>query len=557
MTDMNSLHSTLLSTVRVPDHVASIAKSPGGKHALSPKIRGLAPVEVKEFREVFAGSAASSFAMIRAGRCERAWLNDIDPSISGFWSVVQQQPAALMRELHGMHDQYGLGSQEMFDIACAMVGSDNPIEAAAGFYVRNHLSRSGTNGMSGFNPSYPLDGRGITRHHINYIPQFSAWLQKVRITNLDYSEVMDAPGENVFIMADPPYSGVGKTMYPFGDADLAKLAQRVRASKHACLVTVDNSPTNRVHFSDMNPIVRSYASSMGDHHAASELICANYTTPLYAIHARDIGVMVEPAPGAANSNEDDAVALEVEQEPVTEIDDATTAMPLGKDEVVAKKKKWHPRHLFVRQGNEQKNCEWYTPDWLLQHLYAANGNQPFDLDPCSPCKGANAPVWARQHFTVEDNGLAQEWRGRVWLNPPYHSLGPWLEKAADAVWCRHMPNAPTKASAEREAPLCETVVGLIPARTHRIYWRAFVADHARVFFITGKLAFLKGDGGKGIEVNSQLPEGLALVVWGNHTPFTNALRALPKSVVNVYERSAPVTPDHPVRYWRQNQQHAA
>lgn len=182
---------------------------------------------------------------------------------------------------------------------------------------------------------------------------------------------------------------------------------------------------------------------------------------------------------------------------------------------------------------------------------------PFDLDPCSPCKGANAPVWARQHFTLADDGLAQEWHGRVWLNPPYHSLGPWLQKAADAVWCRHMPNAPTWESAERDKPLCETVVGIIPARTHRRYWRAFVADHARVFFVTGKLAFLKGDGGKGIEVSSRLPEGLAIVVWGNHTPFTDCLRRLPKSKIDIYERSAPTTPDHPVRYWNAIEKEAA
>lgn len=316
MTNMNSIHSTLMSTTRVPDNVASIAKYPGGKHALSPKIRGLAPLVVKEFREVFAGSAASLFAMIRAGRCEKGWLNDLDPDVFRFWTTVQQHPDALIRELYALESRFGLGSEEMFDLACQMVGSDNDAEAAAGFYVRNHLSRSGTNGMSGYNPSYPRDGRGIKRVHINYIPQFSVWLQGVRITNLDYREVMDEPGENVFVMADPPYSDVGKTMYNFGAADLAELAQRVRISKHSCLVTVDDSPTNRILFADMSPIVRSYASTMGDHHAASELICANYTTPLYAIHARDIGVMLEPQPVAANSNEDDAVALAVEQEPV-------------------------------------------------------------------------------------------------------------------------------------------------------------------------------------------------------------------------------------------------
>ncbi|EME67535.1 site-specific DNA methylase, partial [Paramagnetospirillum caucaseum] len=207
------------------------------------------------------------------------------------------------------------------------------------------------------------------------------------------------------------------------------------------------------------------------------------------------------------------------------------------------------RTMFTSKGGEEKNPEWYTPPWLINHFYAANDNQPFDLDPCSPCVGDAAPVSALQHFTVADDGLAQDWRGRVWLNPPYHSLGRWLEKAADSVWCRHMPNAPTTASAEREKPLCEAVVGIIPVRTHTRYWRKFVADHARVFFVSGKIGFLKGVGGKGVEVTTRLPEGLAIVIWGNHKPFSDYLGRLPASVIDIYERSAPTIPDHPVRYW--------
>lgn len=543
MTNTTSTHSTLLSTTRVPDHVASIAKSPGGKHDLSRKMPAMAPLKVEEFRECFAGSAASLFAMIRAGRCERAWLNDIDPAIANYWTVVQQQPAALMREIIRMHEQYGIGSQEMFDTACAMVDSGTQIVAATGFYVRNRLSRSGTNGMSGFNPSYPRDGRGITRHHINYIPQFSAWLQNVRITNLDYREVLAEPGENVMCVLDPPYAHVGKTMYPFGDADLAELAQRVRTSPHSCLVTVDDTSTNRVLFSDMSPIVRSYASTMGDHHAASELICANYTTPLYAIHARDIGVMLELAPVASPTECPTGISPAT---PVLANDNKPASLPLPGRKV---NREEQVRNMFYNEHGQQKTCEWYTPDWLLKLFYAANDNQPFDLDPCSPLKGADAPVWARQHFTIEDDGLARDWHGCVWMNPPFHSLKHWVRKAADAVWCRHMPNAPTPESAKRERPLCETVVSIFPARTHTAFWRKYVSEHARVFFIAEKISFMKGVDGTGQPVKSKFPEGLAVVIWGNHTRFTEHLHTIPTPVIDLYERSAQNTPDHPVRYW--------
>ncbi|OMF70554.1 adenine methyltransferase [Paenibacillus glucanolyticus] len=68
--------------------------------------------------------------------------------------------------------------------------------------------------------------------------------------------------------------------------------------------------------------------------------------------------------------------------------------------------------------------EWLTPPEILESL------GPFDLDPCSPI---NRP-WdtAKKHLTVRDNGLKSEWKGRVWLNPPYgRETAEWLHKLSD------------------------------------------------------------------------------------------------------------------------------
>lgn len=70
-----------------------------------------------------------------------------------------------------------------------------------------------------------------------------------------------------------------------------------------------------------------------------------------------------------------------------------------------------------------RSDEWLTPPEIL----AALG--PFDLDPCSPV----VRPWstAEYHLTVEHDGLAAHWFGRVWLNPPYGpDTGRWLEKLA-------------------------------------------------------------------------------------------------------------------------------
>ena len=54
--------------------------------------------------------------------------------------------------------------------------------------------------------------------------------------------------------------------------------------------------------------------------------------------------------------------------------------------------------------------EWYTPKEIIDAL------GEFDLDPCAPV----APYkTANVMYNKNDDGLKQEWKGRVWLNPPY------------------------------------------------------------------------------------------------------------------------------------------
>lgn len=73
------------------------------------------------------------------------------------------------------------------------------------------------------------------------------------------------------------------------------------------------------------------------------------------------------------------------------------------------------------QSANMKKDEWLTPPSILQALGT------FDLDPCSPI---NRP-WntAKNHYTILDDGLKQQWEGRVWVNPPYGlKAAKWLDK---------------------------------------------------------------------------------------------------------------------------------
>lgn len=112
-----------------------------------------------------------------------------------------------------------------------------------------------------------------------------------------------------------------------------------------------------------------------------------------------------------------------------------------------------------------------TDDWPTDPAVFAKLSEQygaFDLDPCASAENAKCP----RFFTKEDDGLAQTWTGRVFMNPPYgRTIGAWMQKAWQA----------SQTSAE-------LVVCLVPARTDTNWWHDW-AMRGEIIFIKGRLRF--------------------------------------------------------------------
>src|SRR4029077_17573133 len=78
--------------------------------------------------------------------------------------------------------------------------------------------------------------------------------------------------------------------------------------------------------------------------------------------------------------------------------------------------------MNLRGASDQKGAsgtgenEWFTPKEHIERARQCLG--AFDLDPAMSVK-AQEIVQAERFYTKRDDGLKQEWHGRVWLNPPY------------------------------------------------------------------------------------------------------------------------------------------
>ncbi len=68
---------------------------------------------------------------------------------------------------------------------------------------------------------------------------------------------------------------------------------------------------------------------------------------------------------------------------------------------------------------------WNTPASFLELVRAVMGG--IDVDPASN-EDAQAVVHAATFYTLATNGLAREWTGRVYLNPPYSDPSPLVLK---------------------------------------------------------------------------------------------------------------------------------
>ena len=131
----------------------------------------------------------------------------------------------------------------------------------------------------------------------------------------------------------------------------------------------------------------------------------------------------------------------------------------------------------VHVGKNTGDNEWYTPALHIELARTVMGG--IDCDPATS-EIANRTVQAETIFTAENDGRAQTWRGRVWVNPPYAQ--PLMGDFAEAV------------SAKFESGEIEQACILVNNATETKWFQRMLEAASAVCFPKSRIKFLDPEG---------------------------------------------------------------
>ncbi|HEY0323804.1 MAG TPA: DNA adenine methylase [Pyrinomonadaceae bacterium] len=188
--------------------------------------------------EPFAGGASIFFAKQKV---EDNWLNDIDKALVNTYLIIRDMPEELIEFLAGEQ-----ASKERHKYYKNEFKPQNKLEEAARWFYLNRTSYSGIMNMQncywGYGDKYSMRPENWARN----IRRTSEKLSGVKITQLDFEEVIETAPDDAFLFVDPPYFNADQDKFyahSFKKDDHFRLCALLRKNRHRLkfLLTYDNS----------------------------------------------------------------------------------------------------------------------------------------------------------------------------------------------------------------------------------------------------------------------------------------------------------------------------
>jgi DNA adenine methylase len=252
---------------------------PGGKSRANKIIKptfDLVTGKYKEYREPFIGGGSVAlfhwteyWSKMPIETRPPVWINDLYVPVYSFWWAVQNRVEDLVEQLLVVRSNHPTGEslKETF-FKCVDVmkrysspsdirTDDDKFEAAFNYFILNRCCRSGLTNVFSKEAADPKIC--FTSDKIKNLRTFSKIIQGWRITNLDYADLINAPGEDVFIFMDPPYL-LGKLSTLYGTDgemhdgfDHIRYRDIVMNSDHKWLITYNSCETLKEWYAKYTP----------------------------------------------------------------------------------------------------------------------------------------------------------------------------------------------------------------------------------------------------------------------------------------------------------------
>lgn len=221
---------------------------PGGKSKATKTLAPWFPEKFKEYREPFIGGGSVAFYATQAYPDVPIWINDKYVTLYNFWIQLRDNGEELSDKLfqiksnasnYKTREDVDSAHRELFNRVKDEINNQDGLDRAASFFILNKCSFSGLTENSTF--SVTASRSNFSFVGIEKLKEYSQLTKKWKITNIDYSEVMNDPGEDVFVFLDPPYDikdflyGKDREMHKFFDHD--KFANDVYNCPHKFMIT--------------------------------------------------------------------------------------------------------------------------------------------------------------------------------------------------------------------------------------------------------------------------------------------------------------------------------
>lgn len=222
--------------------IKSPLRYPGGKSKALEQILPLVPA-FEEFREPFVGGGSVFLALKQRFPDKKYWINDLYFELYKFWEYAQKDLQSIINQVNAWKAEFEKG-KDLYQFLSDNIGGFDDVKRASAFFVFNRITFSGTTQAGGF--SEQAFQKRFTESSIQRLGLLKNVVDNLKITNLDYEQVVKAEGENVFIFLDPPYYSATKSALYGKNGNLHKafdherFAEAMKNCKHKWLITYDN-----------------------------------------------------------------------------------------------------------------------------------------------------------------------------------------------------------------------------------------------------------------------------------------------------------------------------